>query len=136
MQNTVPATFKNSGAPVTPPAAEPQLPTCVDCGSSTGTLKPNGDRYPSGAQKFVCAVGCTSTPDELYTLWQGMTIGETAATPSPSCWPSSGSPSRRSSPRNCRSGSTPRSTVRSGTPRSSCRGRCRRSNVSPSSGSS
>ncbi|WP_128817436.1 DUF6907 domain-containing protein [Streptomyces sp. S063] len=83
MQTTVPATFKNSGAPVAPPAAEPQLPTCVDCGSSTGTLKPNGDRYPSGAQKFVCAVGCTSTPDELYALWQGMTIGETAATPLP-----------------------------------------------------
>ncbi|MYT38990.1 hypothetical protein GTY66_23555 [Streptomyces sp. SID8356] len=49
---TVPAAFRQSGAPVTPPAAEPT------------TASP------------------TATAD-LYAMWQGMTIGETAAAPLP-----------------------------------------------------
>ncbi|MFD3972964.1 DUF6907 domain-containing protein [Streptomyces cyaneofuscatus] len=49
---SVPAAFRQSGAPVTPPAAEP------------------------------APASPTATAD-LYAMWQGMTIGETAATPLP-----------------------------------------------------
>ncbi|MFE7395674.1 hypothetical protein [Streptomyces sp. NPDC057557] len=41
----------------TPP--EPQIPTCISCGATGGPLRPTGDRYPSGAQQFVCSTSCT-----------------------------------------------------------------------------
>ncbi|MEH0657558.1 hypothetical protein QA860_07380 [Streptomyces stelliscabiei] len=41
---------------VTPPTRrEPLLPVCVTCGARRGPLVPNGDRYDSGAQQFICA---------------------------------------------------------------------------------
>ncbi|MFD9107176.1 hypothetical protein [Streptomyces bottropensis] len=41
---------------VAPPVRrEPLLPVCVTCGARRGPLVPNGDRYDSGAQQFVCA---------------------------------------------------------------------------------
>jgi hypothetical protein len=41
-------------------AAEPQLPECHLCGGKSGPWvpDPSGARWPSGAQKFVCANGC------------------------------------------------------------------------------
>ncbi|MEV7309458.1 hypothetical protein AB0N67_24805 [Streptomyces microflavus] len=90
MQTTVPATFKNSGAPVTPPATE------------CGARRPGWDQGPAvGSHRIPCTLPTghdgghrdglgnewtptvESTPAELYALWQGMTIGETAATPLP-----------------------------------------------------
>lgn len=90
MQTKVPATFKNSGAPVTPPAAE------------CGARRPGWDQGPAiGRHRIPCTLPTghdgghrdglgnewtpadECTPDELYALWQGMTIGETAATPLP-----------------------------------------------------
>lgn len=38
--------------------AEPQFPTCISCGAKGVPLRPNGDRYQSGAQKFVCSISC------------------------------------------------------------------------------
>lgn len=45
-------------------AAEPELPECHLCGNSRGPWvpEPSGDRWPSGAQKFVCRGGCKTTP--------------------------------------------------------------------------
>lgn len=41
-------------------AGEPELPECHRCGKQTGTWvpDPSGDRWPSGAQKLLCAGGC------------------------------------------------------------------------------
>jgi hypothetical protein len=41
-------------------AAEPQLPECHLCGNQRGPWAPDpsGARWPSGAQKLVCASGC------------------------------------------------------------------------------
>lgn len=50
-------------APLMP--REPLLPVCVTCGARRGPLVPSGDRYESGAQKFICASrDCTPGPLE------------------------------------------------------------------------
>ncbi|MEV3847893.1 hypothetical protein AB0J30_13995 [Streptomyces microflavus] len=69
---TVPATFRQSGAPVTPPAAPDPLETTLRSAFDQGEPV-DADVTPT----------VESTPAELYALWQGMTIGETAATPLP-----------------------------------------------------
>lgn len=38
--------------------AEPVMPECHLCGNTAGPWVPSGDRWPSGAQKFVCSGGC------------------------------------------------------------------------------
>lgn len=44
---------------------EPLLPVCVTCGARRGPLVPSGDRYESGAQRFICASrDCTPGPLE------------------------------------------------------------------------
>ncbi|MEV3846915.1 hypothetical protein AB0J30_08995 [Streptomyces microflavus] len=76
MSNTahtnVPAAFRQSGAPVTPPATPDPLETTLRSAFDQGE--------PVDAEGNPTV---ESTPAELYALWQGMTIGETAATPLP-----------------------------------------------------
>ncbi|BBB00603.1 hypothetical protein RVR_10602 [Actinacidiphila reveromycinica] len=42
--------------------SEPEMPECHRCGNARGPWAPDpsGDRWPSGAQKLVCQVGCTA----------------------------------------------------------------------------
>lgn len=48
---------------------QPLLPVCVTCGARRGPLVPSGDRYESGAQKFICASrDCTPGPLEPAVL--------------------------------------------------------------------
>ncbi|MFM9594509.1 hypothetical protein ACKI1O_34615 [Streptomyces scabiei] len=48
---------------------EPLLPVCVTCGARRGPLVPSGDRYESGAQRFICASrDCTPGPLEPAVL--------------------------------------------------------------------
>lgn len=77
MQNTVPATFKTSGAPVTPPAC--------------GARRPGWDQGPAiGSHRIPCTqptghqgehqdgLGNTWTPVDA---WRSMTVGDVATTP-------------------------------------------------------
>lgn len=47
-------------------ASEPELPECHLCGNQRGPWvpDPSGDRWPSGAQKFLCKEGCAGAASE------------------------------------------------------------------------
>lgn len=88
---TVPATFRQSGAPVTPPTAPDPLETALRSAFDQGEpADADGNPVTEPAPALP-----TATAD-LHTIWQSMTIGEAANTPSPSCSPSSVSASKRS----------------------------------------